>query len=309
MLRLISSTIASKMALRSQQMNHASPNSQTVAPESTAVRVALWRAMHVQVDPPPHVIEDEVGLQLVAPNEGWRQRPDMDPRFTAPFRASIVGRARFIEDLVTEQATRGVAQYVILGAGLDTFAQRKPDSASKLQVFEVDQPGPQSWKRERLIQLGFGVPEWLRFVPVNFEVGDSWWERIAIAGFDTHAAAIVASAGVSMYLTKEAVVGMLRQVATLAPGSTFVMTFLMPLELADPEVRPGLEMAAKGARASGTPFISFFTPEELIAMARAAGFRHAEHVSTAMIAQRYFAGRADGLRPPNNAEEILVAMT
>jgi len=290
-------------------MNSASINSQAVAPESTAVRVALWRAMHVQVDPPPHVIEDEVGLQLVAPDAAWRQRPDMDPKFTGPFRASIVGRARFIEDCVSEQAARGVGQYVILGAGLDTFAQRKPESASKLKVFEVDQPGPQTWKRQRLIELGFGVPEWLRFVPVNFEGGDSWWERLAAAGFDASTRAIVASAGVSMYLTKEAITAMLRQVATLAKGSTFVMTFLMPLELADPAVRPGLEMAAKGARASGTPFISFFPPEELLSLAREAGFRQAEHVSTTTLTQRYFAGRADGLRPPKNAEEILIAMT
>ena len=290
-------------------MNPASTNSQTVAPESTAVRVALWRAMHVQIDPPPHVIEDEVGLRLVAPDPNWRQRPDMDPKFTSSFRASIVGRARFIEDLVAEQAARGVGQYVILGAGLDTFAQRKPENASKLKVFEVDQPGPQTWKRQRLIELGFGIPEWLRFVPVNFEAGDSWWERLASAGFDASAPAIVASAGVSMYLTKEAISAMLRQVASLATGSTLVMTFLMPLELADPEVRPGLEMAAKGARASGTPFISFFTPEDLLSLAREAGFRDAQHVSTATLAQRYFAGRADGLRPPNNAEEILIAMT
>jgi len=290
-------------------MHPASPNSQTVAPESTAVRVALWRAMHVQVDPPPHVIEDEVGLKLVAPDENWRQRPDMEPKFTSSFRASIVGRARFIEDLVTEQASHGVAQYVILGAGLDTFAQRKPERASKLKVFEVDQPGPQTWKRQRLIELGFGVPEWLRFVPVDFEGGDSWWARLIEAGFDASAPAVVASAGVSMYLTKEAITATLRQVASLAAGSTFVMTFLMPLELADPEVRPGLEMAAKGARASGTPFISFFTPDDLLSLAREVGFRDAQHVSTAMLAERYFAGRVDGLRPPNNAEEILVATT
>lgn len=290
-------------------MNSASRKSQTVAPESTAVRVALWRAMHTLIDAPPHVIEDEVGLRLVAPDEGWQKRPDMDPTFTAPFRASIVGRARFIEDLVGEQASHGVGQYVILGAGLDTFAQRKSESASKLKVFEVDQPGPQTWKRQRLLDAGFGAPEWLRFVPVDFEAGDSWWERLSSAGFDASAPAIVASAGVSMYLTKEAVAAMLRQVALLSAGSTFVMTFLMPLELADPEVRPGLEMAARGARNSGTPFISFFTPEELIAFAREAGFRDAQHVSTAAIALRYFAGRADGLRPPNNAEEILVAST
>ena len=87
------------------------------------------------------------------------------------------------------------------------------------------------------------------------------------------------------------------------------MTFLLPLELADPEVRPGLELAAKGARASGTPFISFFTPAEMLALARDAGFAEARHVSAATLAQRYFAGGTDGLRPPNNAEELLVATT
>src|SRR5216110_906173 len=97
---------------------------QTAAPDSTAVRVALWRAMHVQVDAPPHVLEDEVGLQLAAPDDGWRARPDMDPEATRGFRLAIVARARLIEDLVVEQTSRGVGQYVILGAGLDTFVQR-----------------------------------------------------------------------------------------------------------------------------------------------------------------------------------------
>src|ERR1700681_1508355 len=99
----------------------------TAAPDSTAVRVALWRAMHVQVDPPPHVLEDEIGLQLAAPDEGWHNRPDMHPLWTRRIRAAIVARARFVEDLVAEQADRGVGQYVILGAGLDTFAQRRPE--------------------------------------------------------------------------------------------------------------------------------------------------------------------------------------
>src|SRR5215813_13385181 len=100
-------------------------------PDSTAVRVALWRALHLEVDPPPHVFEDAVGLQLAAPDEGWRSRPDMSP-FTRPFRASILARARFIEDLVAEQVERGVGQYVILGAGLDTFAQRRMEFATRL---------------------------------------------------------------------------------------------------------------------------------------------------------------------------------
>lgn len=282
---------------------------ETVAPDGTAVRVALWRALHLEVDAPPHVLEDKIGLRLVSPDEGWRQRPDMNPQFTGPFRASIIARARFIEDLAAERAGYGVGQYVILGAGLDTFAQRRPKAASRLKVFEVDPPGPQLWKRQRLIELGYGIPEWLRLVPVDFEGGNAWWERLVEAGFDAGQPAVVASMGVSMYLTKDAIAATLRQVAALAPGSTFAMTFLMPLEFADPEVRPGLERAEQGARASGTPFISFFTPSEMLALAREAGFREVQHVSSATLAQRYFAGRADGLRPPNNAEELLVANT
>ncbi len=284
-------------------------DTQTAAPDSTAVRVALWRALHVQIDQPPHVLEDEIGLRLAAPGDDWGRRPDMDPQFTRVFRASIVARARFIEDLVVEQAGLGVGQYVILGAGLDTFAQRRPEIASRLTVFEVDRPGPQAWKRQRLIELGYGVPEWLRLVPVDFEAGDAWSGQLSTAGFNAGQPAVLASTGVSMYLTKDAIAATLRQVAALAPGSTHAMTFLLPLELADPELRPGLEMAAKGARASGTPFLSFFTPPEILALAREAGFREARHVSAAELTRRYFIGRTDGLRPPNNAEELLVATT
>jgi methyltransferase (TIGR00027 family) len=282
---------------------------QNGAPESSAARVALWRALHVEIDPPPHVLEDRIGLQLLAPDADWRHRGDMNPQFTRPFRASIVARARFIEDLVAEQAERGVDQYVILGAGLDSFAQRRPEIAARLTVFEVDQPGPQAWKRQRLTELGFSISERLRFVPVDFEAGASWRESLAAAGFDEAEPAIVVSTGVSMYLTKEANAALLRQAAALARGSTFAMTFLLPLELADPDVRPGLEMAEKGARASGTPFLSFFTPPEIIALARDAGLRKAQHVSAADLTQRYFTGRTDGLRPPRNAEELLVATT
>lgn len=276
------------------------------APENTAVRTALWRALHLEVDSPPHVFEDKVGLMLAAPDDGWRSRPDMSP-FTRPFRASILARARFVEAFVAEQAARGVGQYVILGAGLDTFAQRRPELASRLVVFEIDQPGPQEWKRQRLVDLGFGVPSFLRFVPVDFEAGDPWRERLAASGFDLERAAVVASVGVSMYLTRDAITATLHQAAALAPGSTLVMSFMLPIELLDPEARPGVERAIEGARASGTPFISFLTPTEMLALARDAGFREAQHVSAAMLAQRYFAGRTDGLRPPNNSEELLVA--
>lgn len=285
------------------------PDPSIPAPDSTAVRVALWRALHLQVDPPPHVFKDEVGLKLAAPSEGWRDRPDMNPQFTRPFRASILARARFIEDLVEEQAARGVAQYVLLGAGLDSFAQRRPELASRLRVFEVDTPGPQAWKRQRLTELGYGLPDWLRFVGVNFEAGADWFALLKEAGFDPAKPAVVASTGVSMYLTREAIQATLRQVAAFAQGSTFAMTFLLPVEMADAEVRPGLERAVQGAKASGTPFLSFFRPEEMLALSREAGFKGVRHVSAADLARLYFTGKTDGLRPPNNSEELLVATT
>jgi len=277
-------------------------------PDSTAARVALWRALHVQIDLPPHVFEDEVGLRLLAPGDGWRRRPDMDPQGTRRARASIVARARFIEDLVAEQTGRGVRQYVILGAGLDTFAQRRPELASRLRVFEVDRPGPQTWKRERLIDLGFGIPEWLRLVPVDFETGESWWERLENAGFDAGRPAVVASTGVIMYLSRHATAATLRRVATLAPASTLAATFMLPLSLVEPEERPVREATERFARAAGTPFVSFFTPPEMLALARAAGIREARHVSAAALTECYFDGRPDGLRP-SSSEELLVATT
>lgn len=233
---------------------------QAAEPDHTAVRVALWRAMHVHVDPAPHVLEDEIGLQLAAPDDGWRRRPDMDPTSTRQFRASIVARSRFIEDPVTGEAGRGVGQYVILGAGLDTFAQRHPEVASRLTVFEIDRPGPQTWKRHRLAELGFDIPQWLRLVPVDFETGGSWWEQLAAAGFNADQPAVVASTGVSMYLTREANAATLRQIASLSSGSTLAMTFQPPLELLGEEERIGRQFAENGARSAGTPFISFFAP-------------------------------------------------
>jgi methyltransferase (TIGR00027 family) len=281
---------------------------QNEEPDSTAVRVALWRAMHVQVDAPPHVLADEIGLRLAAPTDGWRDRPDMDADATRGFRAGIVATARFIEDLVAEQAGYSVQQYVILGAGLDTFAQREPGLASRLQVFELDRPGPQAWKRRRLASLGYGMPAWLHLVPSDFETGESWWQQLAEAGFDPIKPAVVASTGVTMYLTKAATLTMLRQLGRLAPGSTLAMTFQLPTELLDAADRPGREATVRGARSSGTPFISFYSPAEMLAAARGAGFADARHVPLAALGDRYFAGRPDGLRPPTG-QDLLIAGT
>ncbi len=275
-------------------------------PDQTAVRTALWRALHVSVDAPPHVLEDEIGLRLADPPDGWRSRPDMDPVFTSGFRASMVVRARFIEDLVAERAASGTSQYVLLGAGLDTFAQRRPDLAARLRVFEVDQPGTQAWKRRRLTALGYGIPDWLRLVPVDFEAGASWRSAVTAAGFDPGRPALVASTGVSMYLTREANLATLRELAGLAPGSTVAMTFLLPLDLVDERDRPGWVRSENGARNSGTPFLSFFAPQEFLDLARAAGFRDVRHVPGRELNDRYLGGRPDRLRA-STGEDFLVA--
>jgi methyltransferase (TIGR00027 family) len=212
------------------------------------------------------VLEDTIGLQLVAPDASWRERGDMHPEGTKLMRMSIVTRARFVEDLVLQQRP---PQYVILGAGIDTFAQRHPDLPIK--VFEVDRAEPQEWKRQRLVELRLPLPI---FVPVDFEK-ESWWDRLIASGFDPKQRAVVASTGVSMYLTKEANEETLRRIATLASGSTFVMSFLLPIDLIDPSERPMMEMSINGARRSGTPFVSFFSPEQMIALARKDGFKKA----------------------------------
>jgi methyltransferase (TIGR00027 family) len=281
---------------------------QVAAPDTTAVRTALWRALHVEIDAPPHVLEDTLGLRLVEPDDAWRDRPDMHPLATLAFRATMVARARYVEDLVAERAAVGVTQYVILGAGLDTFAERRPDLAARLRIFEVDQEGTQAWKRRRLAELGVGVPDSLRLVPIDFESGDSWWDGLVSAGFETGEPAVVASTGVTMYLAKDTTAATLRQLATLASGSTVAMSFLLPAELVDEGDRPGLEASASGAHASGTPFVSYFAPEEFLTMTRTAGFVDARHVAAQELAERYFAGRADGLRP-SSGEHFVVATT
>ncbi|MGW4892534.1 class I SAM-dependent methyltransferase [Kitasatospora sp. NPDC004240] len=265
-------------------------------PDHTAVRVALWRALHVHADAAPHVLADEVGLELADPGPDWRRRGDMTMPGVDGVRASMVARARFVEDLVADRADAGATQYVILGAGLDTFAQRRPDLASRLTVFEVDRPGTQAWKRRRLAELGRGLPSWLTLVPVDFEAGDSWWDRLAEAGFDPSKPTVVASTGVSMYLTEQANTATLRQAAALAPGSVFAFTFLMPLDLLDAHERRVQEFSMRGAAASGTPFRSLYAPGELCRAALDAGFDRATHVSPGELDRRYFAGRADGLR-------------
>jgi methyltransferase (TIGR00027 family) len=273
-------------------------------PDNTAVRTALWRAMHVEIDSAPHVLDDTVGLRLADPDPDWRSRGDMHPDGTRAFRASIVARARYLDDLVARHAAAGVGQYVILGAGLDSFAQRHPEVP--VRIFEVDQPCTQEWKQRRLTEIGFPPGANLRFVPVDFERGESWPEVLAANGFDADATTVLSSAGVTMYLTTTATEATLRQVATLARGSVLAMTFMLPIDLVDPAEREMQRTVEAAAAASGTPFISHYSPDEMVQMCHAAGFSAAVHVGPDELYARYFADRTDGLRPPT-AEQLVVA--
>lgn len=277
-------------------------------PNSTAVRTALWRALHVKLDPEPHILNDTIGFQLIAPTDDWEKRPDMDAEFTKRVRLSIVARSRFVEDLMDEKSKAGITQYIILGAGLDSFAQRKPELASRLKIFEIDDPETLRWKQSRLQELGISKPSGLHFVPVDFENEDLWINKLAEYGFDLRKPALIACTGVSLYLSREAILHMFRQLNMLVAGSVLAMTFLLPPELVDDEDKTLLKISMDGAERSGHPFRSFFTHDEIKGLAYKGGFRNAVVVSKKDLLQRYFSGRNDGLEPASG-EDFLIATT
>ena len=283
-------------------------NAADVAADHTAVRVALWRARHLEVDAAPPVLDDSPGLLLADPEPDWRDRPDMDPDATRAARAGMVGRARVVDDLVTQAFEAGVTQYVLLGAGLDTYALRHPDLGAQQHLFEVDRPGTSVWKQRRIAELGLPTPSGLRYVPTDFESERSWWDGLVAAGLDPGRPAVVSSTGVSMYLTRAANTATLARLARLAPGSTVAMTFQPPSELLDEEERRFRDVSAAGAAAAGTPFLSYFAPDDIVALAREVGFREARVIDADEINARWFAGRSDGLRV-TRAEEFLLATT
>jgi methyltransferase (TIGR00027 family) len=277
----------------------------TKQPDNTALRTALWRALHVCTDEKPYIIEDKIGYDLINPESDWQERPDM--KFTKRLRASIVARARFVEDIAKEQIEKGITQYVLLGAGLDSFAQRNTEICSQTDVYEIDQPDTLAWKEEKLNEKEYKIPANLHFVPVDFETS-SWWAELLNKGFDIHKKAVVSCTGVTLYLTKEAITDTLKKMTLLAPGSTVAIAFYLPLEQLDEEDKPMQEMAIKGAAASGTPFISFFSIEEIMKLAVEIGLKDIQIISTKDMTEKYFKGRSDNLVPASG-EFFLVAKT
>ena len=274
----------------------------------------------------PHVLDDELGLRLAdradalstlglpvarRPAEGTGTDLRGDPRISgpvgAPFRPLMVGRARFTEDLVTGLAARGALdQYVILGAGLDTLALRHRDLLTRLSVYEIDRPGQQCWKEHRLADLGLNVPERLRFVPVDFEVGDSWTRRLRGAGFDPTSPSVLAALGLTQYISEEATTALLGEAAALTAGSTLVCSFIVPDAVIDPGELDVFNRIRAMAASRGCPFVADYAPERLAAMAERVGFDDVRHVTPAEVTALYFAGRPAGLKMPT-LEHFLVA--
>ena len=263
----------------------------------TAVGVAALRAAHLLHDAAPPILNDLVAIQLID--------PDMRARLEAPgaaghlakveaLRVHVVVRSRFAEDCLEAAFERGVRQYVILGAGLDTFAWRQPAWAATLRIFEIDQAGSQQDKQERVARAGLPAPPNLAYVPVDFDT-DRLDERLSGAGVDLRAPAFFSWLGVTPYLEEAAIDDVLRVIAGSAPGSEVVFTFA---PLGDTP-----SAAAAMAAALGEEFRSHFTPAQLDAKLRGLGFAEVFFLTPDEAAARYFANRT-GLTAPRRVSIV-----
>ncbi len=263
-------------------------------PSKTAILTAIARAMH-RDEPPPWILDDALSGEL-AGEEGAamaeRLRRELPAAAVLSFTRWVCVRARVPEDLVTRATAGGLDQYVILGAGLDTFAYRRPDLREKVHAFEVDQPASQAWKRRRLQELDVPLPANLTFVPVDFE-RESLHDGLRAAGFDWTRRAVFSWLGVTMYLTLDAIRTTLGTIASSAPGSQVVFTYNVPSD----ELR-GLAGPIEGAvraiaNESGEPFLSLFRPAEIEQLVVDLGFTEVTHFGPEEAQRTYFPGRDD----------------
>jgi len=267
-------------------------------PSQTAMMAAVGRGLHRLDEAPPWVLDDPFALVLVGP--AWRQiletvRALIPAELQRRAITQLVARSRYAEDrLLGGRFT----QYVLLGAGLDSFAWRRPDLLHTLTVFEVDHPASQAWKRQRVAELGLPESDHHVFVPVDFEV-DSLHDQLGSAGFDRDRPAMFCWLGVTFYLTREAVAATLRTIAGGASGSEVVLSYLADNSVVDEASRRFIDIMRPITTASGEPFTAEYTVTEIEQLVKACGLAVAEHPTGEDIVERYFAGRPDGLSPMN----------
>jgi methyltransferase (TIGR00027 family) len=237
------------------------------------------------------VFTDRLALEL-AGEDGQQMsaalQRELSAEELASFTSWVAVRARFTEDMLIRALGDGIGQYVLLGAGLDSFAHRRPDLMQRLRVYEVDHPLSQQWKRARLDELGLQRPPALTFVPVDFE-RDTLAQALVAAGADITTPAFFSWIGVTNYLTADAVRSMLRAVASFAPGSHIVLSYDLPREAVP---KPGLyDFLRRRAAGFGEPFLSVFTPAQIDALLRECGFGGMTHFGPADAIREYFAAR------------------
>ena len=257
----------------------------------TALRVAIRRAAHQLADHPP-VLDDPIALPLLGP--GFAR--DLDramEKVARDFRAFMAARSRYVEDNVARAVSAGVTQYVILGAGLDTFAYRNPFPS--LRVFEVDFPATQEWKRELLRRARINIPESLTYVPLDFE-HKALAAGLGDAGFDSGKSAFFGRLGVVPYLTIDAFRATLNDIARLPTGTGISFDFAFPPDTLTPKRRKVFDTLAHRVAAAGEPFRLFFTAEKLESELHALGFTRIEQVDSERLNNLYFHNRADGLK-------------
>lgn len=274
----------------------------------TADAIAAVRAAHLVYDRPV-VFEDPFAIHLTS--LPWRIVVKSRLlywivakkilRALRPVHGQLLARSRYAEDKLEKAIAAGVNQYVLLGAGLDSFALRRRDLATTVKVYELDHPASQLAKRERLAHLHIDLPENLEFVPVDFEQ-ETVAQALARSSYEQERPAFFSWLGTTQYLTREAVTNTLRSLtACAAPGSEIVLTYLIPAELVEPDDRATVQKVARFATRRGEPFISFFDPRTFPKEACALGFELVENLSPQEQRVKYFAGRTDDLRPLSDA--------
>jgi methyltransferase (TIGR00027 family) len=256
----------------------------------TALRVAIRRAAHQAIDE-PRVLEDPIAVKLIGPGYERDMERAMHP-VARDFRLYMSVRSRYAEDRLALAYEQGVRQFVILGAGLDTFAYRNPFPA--LRVFEVDFPATQEWKHELLRRAKVDLPANLTFVPLDFE-HRTLAESMVEAGFDVGAPAFFSWLGVVPYLTLEAFRATVAIIGQLPDGTGVSFDYAFPPETLSPKRRQVFDTLSKRVAAAGEPLRLFFTPENLERELHAAGFQQIEQLDTDRMNDAYFHGRADGL--------------
>lgn len=248
----------------------------------------MRRATH-QLSDRPKVFEDPLALAIAGPMEDDRhaQHP-----FSRALRAFLAARGRYAEDQLAGAVGRGLTQYVVLGAGLDTFAYRNPYSG--LRVFEVDHPATQEWKRGQLQAAAIAIPPSVTFAPVDFE-RESLAEGLAAAGLDPQRPAFFSWLGVTPYLTRPAFDTTVQFIASMPPGSGVVFDYAIERHLLSERQRMALDAMAARVAQVGEPFQLFFDPPALATDLARMGFGQVEDLDGNAINAKYFAGRADGL--------------